>query len=495
MFRLGTAEAIAVGREDTGWSTDVAPPLHADAVVGRVDARPVGGRGIRCAAGVPRLPRRAAGRDVALVRARSPHRERDRHRPVAAVGAADAAPARGHVAAARRALRARRQHAARRRRPRGPRGERHRLAVARPDAARRCTCTRSPARSACRRGTSTCGTSPSRRRARSRCSSDESLDLRWFAWDALPEGVAPDLPRLVEARTRPSRHDDALRCRSRAVDVLAGRQRGGRGGRAGRRARDGRRHVAHVPARLGDETAGSAGDSRRGRGGGGVARRPGGRVGRARRDVAAPAGPRVRARAGAADEGGAGGDAADLLERRHRARRAGWSSRRPAMRFSAYLDEALEPLDLAGTSLPGSPARDGVSTVDDLARVAQELLSPTGLLAPSTLEDLRTVQYPGPARRAARLRREGPQRLGPRLRDPRRQVPALDRRDELAGHLRALRPERHDALDRPRRVGWRWSRSPTATSDPGPPTPGPPCPTRCSPTRRRYTARCSRTTR
>ena len=29
--------------------------------------------------------------------------------------------------------------------------------------------------------------------------SDESLDLRWFPWDGLPEGAAPDLPRLVEA--------------------------------------------------------------------------------------------------------------------------------------------------------------------------------------------------------------------------------------------------------------------------------------------------------
>lgn len=31
LFRLGTAEAIAVGREDTGWTTDVAPALHTDA--------------------------------------------------------------------------------------------------------------------------------------------------------------------------------------------------------------------------------------------------------------------------------------------------------------------------------------------------------------------------------------------------------------------------------------------------------------------------------
>jgi coenzyme F420-0:L-glutamate ligase len=32
LFRLGTAEAMAVGREDVGWATDIAPPLHADAV-------------------------------------------------------------------------------------------------------------------------------------------------------------------------------------------------------------------------------------------------------------------------------------------------------------------------------------------------------------------------------------------------------------------------------------------------------------------------------
>jgi coenzyme F420-0:L-glutamate ligase len=32
LFRLGTAEAMAIGREDVGWATEVAPPLHADAV-------------------------------------------------------------------------------------------------------------------------------------------------------------------------------------------------------------------------------------------------------------------------------------------------------------------------------------------------------------------------------------------------------------------------------------------------------------------------------
>ncbi|MBE7188539.1 serine hydrolase, partial [Jatrophihabitans endophyticus] len=65
------------------------------------------------------------------------------------------------------------------------------------------------------------------------------------------------------------------------------------------------------------------------------------------------------------------------------------------MTFASYLDESLEPLGLTATTLPGSPARDGVSSVADLARVCHELLAPTGLLAASTLEDLRTVQWPG----------------------------------------------------------------------------------------------------
>jgi CubicO group peptidase (beta-lactamase class C family) len=66
------------------------------------------------------------------------------------------------------------------------------------------------------------------------------------------------------------------------------------------------------------------------------------------------------------------------------------------MPFAAYLDEAVvRPLELAGTSLAGSPARDGISTVADLARVAHELLSSSGLLSAPMREDLATVQYPG----------------------------------------------------------------------------------------------------
>lgn len=63
--------------------------------------------------------------------------------------------------------------------------------------------------------------------------------------------------------------------------------------------------------------------------------------------------------------------------------------------FPQYLHEAvLEPLGMAATELQGSPAKDGVSTADDLARFAAELLSPR-LLSASTLEEATSVAYPG----------------------------------------------------------------------------------------------------
>jgi len=63
--------------------------------------------------------------------------------------------------------------------------------------------------------------------------------------------------------------------------------------------------------------------------------------------------------------------------------------------FADYLAEAvLQPLGLAGTELRGSPAFAGRSTARDVARFASELLAPT-LLAPETVKDLVTVQFPG----------------------------------------------------------------------------------------------------
>jgi CubicO group peptidase (beta-lactamase class C family) len=66
------------------------------------------------------------------------------------------------------------------------------------------------------------------------------------------------------------------------------------------------------------------------------------------------------------------------------------------MPFPRYLDEAVvRPLGLQGTTLPGSPARDGQSTAADLARVIYELISPTGLLSAPMLADATSVQFPG----------------------------------------------------------------------------------------------------
>jgi CubicO group peptidase (beta-lactamase class C family) len=65
------------------------------------------------------------------------------------------------------------------------------------------------------------------------------------------------------------------------------------------------------------------------------------------------------------------------------------------MPFAEYLRQAvLEPLGMTGTSLPGSPAADGVSTAGDLARFAAELQAPR-LLHPSTVAQATSVAFPG----------------------------------------------------------------------------------------------------
>jgi CubicO group peptidase (beta-lactamase class C family) len=65
------------------------------------------------------------------------------------------------------------------------------------------------------------------------------------------------------------------------------------------------------------------------------------------------------------------------------------------MPFAEYARQAvLEPLGMTSTTLDGSPAKDGVSTVDDLARFAAEVQAPR-LLDPRTVAEAITVQYPG----------------------------------------------------------------------------------------------------
>ncbi|BCK71485.1 serine hydrolase [Streptomyces glebosus] len=63
--------------------------------------------------------------------------------------------------------------------------------------------------------------------------------------------------------------------------------------------------------------------------------------------------------------------------------------------FAQYLHEAvLAPLGMTATELPGSPAKDGISTVADLIRFAAELQAPR-LLAPQTLAAATQVVFPG----------------------------------------------------------------------------------------------------
>ncbi|MFF0202820.1 serine hydrolase domain-containing protein [Streptomyces sp. NPDC005017] len=63
--------------------------------------------------------------------------------------------------------------------------------------------------------------------------------------------------------------------------------------------------------------------------------------------------------------------------------------------FPEYLRQAvLAPLGMDGTTLEGSCAKDGVSTVEDLLRFAAEVQAPR-LLDPRTVADAMTVQYPG----------------------------------------------------------------------------------------------------
>jgi CubicO group peptidase (beta-lactamase class C family) len=55
----------------------------------------------------------------------------------------------------------------------------------------------------------------------------------------------------------------------------------------------------------------------------------------------------------------------------------------------------FSPLRMSSAVLDGSPASEGVASISDLTAVLTELLAPSGLLHPSTLEAVRTVQFAG----------------------------------------------------------------------------------------------------
>jgi CubicO group peptidase (beta-lactamase class C family) len=65
------------------------------------------------------------------------------------------------------------------------------------------------------------------------------------------------------------------------------------------------------------------------------------------------------------------------------------------MPFAEYLQQAvLDPIGMGGTKLVGSPAAGLHGPLDDLVAFARELLRPT-LVAPETLAEATSVQFPG----------------------------------------------------------------------------------------------------
>ena len=68
---------------------------------------------------------------------------------------------------------------------------------------------------------------------------------------------------------------------------------------------------------------------------------------------------------------------------------------RSGMPFDDYLGEGvLRPLGMTATRLDGSPAAGLAGSLDDLVRLATELLQPS-LVSPSTLQQATTVAFPG----------------------------------------------------------------------------------------------------
>ncbi len=185
----------------------------------------------------------------------------------------------------------------------------------------------------------------------------------------------------------------------------------------------------------------------RGRGGGARTGRPGRP---ARLDRPAPAQPRLRDRAGQGHRGGRARHPADLLQRRLRpARRPpGRGDRDRAARTTCARRSASRSACPA-TALVGPPHRGGESSVGDLAAGRGRAAQPGPAGAPDHRGRAGHRAVPRAVRGGARVRPAGPQRLGPRRRDPRLEVAALDRVRQRGDDVRALRPVRHVPLGRP----------------------------------------------
>ena len=73
-----------------------------------------------------------------------------------------------------------------------------------------------------------------------------------------------------------------------------------------------------------------------------------------------------------------------------------WVTSATGIPFDRYLAEAVfAPLQMATATLDGSPAKDGWASVNDLVALLGELLTPTGLLHPSTVRAATTPAFGG----------------------------------------------------------------------------------------------------
>ena len=197
---------------------------------------------------------------------------------------------------------------------------------------------------------------------------------------------------------------------------------------------------------VGDEAPHRHGSARRGRGGDGRPRRAG-RPGGI--DASPPARARVGTRSGGRSAADAAGEAPDLLELRDRAR---GRARRVAGRH------VLRGLPASGRLRAPRPRRRA-------ARLARMGLSwPARRSARIRAGIARTVHrrcrdarggdvgaVPRSLRRAAGLGPDVAERLGARIRAPRREVAALDGYARVAVHIRPLRRRRHLPVGRPGR--------------------------------------------
>jgi CubicO group peptidase (beta-lactamase class C family) len=103
-------------------------------------------------------------------------------------------------------------------------------------------------------------------------------------------------------------------------------------------------------------------------------------------------------------------------------------SERAEMPFAEYLRQALlEPLEL-GAELRGSAGSHLFGNLDDLLAVGKELLAPT-LIAPETLDEATTVQFPGLAGVIPEMGRFDPNDWGL----------GMELRDEKPGHWSGTR--------------------------------------------------------